>query len=329
MSLSRISNIEFSRAAVSDDVLRIYIRVLNCGGEEALELRKRANFTNSLKKGIESGVNYPPLLAMFEQFSDRLSPSAAIEIQRILERETGEQLASLAFSSNQRENSAIKTSKRNSIASLTPIRFAEICLLAESVRNWISPNSSPIDIGKALDTFCFREDNLDYRVVERLPPSFEGAFACIVGHECGHLILVEEQRFISASNGVYFARHVIAHELAHHFLHPQLLKGKGEVFLPTQELAKNKSSMIGSDHQIEQVVNTLEEKEAECFATFLLVPWEAYLKGTGVKYIADDYSEQKDEVKRYENYFKNEAVKDAFREALWKSNRRKHIIFSL
>ena len=329
LSLSRISNIEFQRASVSDDVIGAYIAALNCNGAESLELRKRAIFANNLKKGKEDGIKYPPLLAMFEQFSDRISPRAASEIQRILERETGENVEILAFASNQ-GNVAGRTSNRKIIRpSLLPSRFVEICLLAYEKRQKVCTELSRLEIGVGIDKLCATEKLLDYRIVEALPNIMNGAFACILGEADGHTILVEEKRFASAINGVHFARHCISHEIGHHFLHPELLASDGQVFLAPQELAKNSPDMINSSKQINQVVDTLPELEAEVFSTFFLIPWTSFLKGTSNHYLANDYGEQLEEVKRYAAYFKNPAVIDAFKAALWARGDRRHPVFSL
>ena len=329
LSLSRISNIEFQRASVSDDVIGAYISALNCTGAEALELRKRAIFANNVKRGKEDGVSYAPLLAMFEQFSDRISPKAASEIQSILERETGENVEVLAFSSNQ-GRAAAKTQHRSAgRPNLLPSRLVEICLLAYEKRLLVCGEMSRLEIDKGFEKICTSEALLDYRIVETLPIFMNGAFACIIGEVDGHTILVEEKRFSSAMKGVYFARHCIAHEIGHHFLHPELLASTGQVLIAPQELAKNACDMINSPKQINQVVNTVTELEAEVFATFFLMPWTAFLKGTAVHHLANDYGEQHEEVKRYAAYFKNPAVIDAFKEALWARGDRRHIIFSL
>lgn len=87
--------------------------------------------------------------------------------------------------------------------------------------------------------------------------------------------------------------------------------------------------MIGTQKQVEQVVDTIEEAEAELFATMFLVPWTAYLKGTALTYLASDYGEQLNEVKRYAPHFRNPAVIDAFKFALWERGTRLHPVFSL
>lgn len=329
MSLSRISNIEFERVTVSDDVVGVYIAALDCTGVEALELRKRAIFSNNVRKGKEDGIRYPPLLAMFEQFSDRISPKAASEIQRILERETGETVETLAFSSTQKFSGSNRGKRKFERPQLLPKRFAEICLLAFEIRQKVCGEMAKVDIASAIERLAVDATKLDYRVVDRLPSFSDGAFACIVGEEDGHTILVEEARFGSACRGVHFARHVVAHEIGHYYLHSDLLVSSGMVFFAPQQLAKNTCDMIGSDQQICQVVDNITEVEAEAFATLFLLPWTAFLKGTSIRYLADDYGEQYEEVSRYAAYFKNAAVIDAFKSALWARGDKKHIIFSL
>jgi transcriptional regulator with XRE-family HTH domain len=329
MSLSRISNIEYQRASVSDDVIGAYIAALNCNGSEALELRKRASFSNRVKRGAEDGAQHPPLSALLDQFGDRISPTALAEIQKVLERETGEKISVLAFSSNQRVKKRTASKRKQTRPTLLPKRFVEICLLAFEVRSYICNEMSKVDIGRALEVISTRSDNFDYRVTERLPSFAEGAFALIVGEADGHTVVVEEKRFVSALNGVHFTRHAIGHEIGHHYLHSDLLASDSFAILAVQELAKNSCDMIGSDQQIQQVVDSIVEVEAELFATMLLVPWTAFIKGTSVSYLASDYGEQIDEVKRYALFFKNGAVIDAFKSALWALGQRRHVIFSL
>jgi Zn-dependent peptidase ImmA (M78 family) len=209
----------------------------------------------------------------------------------------------------------------------TPKRFAEICLFAEDLRSQVARETSALDIGLSLEKLCSENSKLDYCVVERLPSYMDGAFACIIGELDGHTLFVEEKRFISAENGVLFARHVIGHELAHHYLHPDLLASDQRIFLPPQGLSKNLPELIDTNGQIEQVVDTIVEAEAELFATMFLVPWVAYLKGTSSYYLSKDYGEQPKEVERYVNFFKNPSVINALREALWNRGVRRHVIF--
>jgi hypothetical protein len=201
-------------------------------------------------------------------------------------------------------------------------------LLAEEIRQRFCGEMQKLDIGLALDRLCILDATFDYQIEESMPSHLDGAFACILGHSEGHTVLMEEWRFLGALNGVHFARHVVAHELAHHFLHADRLASTVAIYLPPQELSKNSPASYGSEKKIEQVVDTIEEVEAECFATFLLVPWVALLKGTEPRYLAQDYGEQQGEIERYAAYFKNPAVLDAFRQILWDRGQKQHPIFS-
>lgn len=325
-SLSRISNIEYQRSNISDDVIGVYISVLDCSGEECCNLRKLAEFSNGLRRHNSRSERVAPLQTMLEQFRERISPDAVKQIQKILERETGEQLEKLCFSSNQGTQGQTKK-RRARRPDLSPERFVEIALRALEVRRCVCNDFKKVEIDWALQVLSTREDNLDFKIDECLPTYLDGAFACIVGHADGHTILVEQSRFLQAINGVLFSRHAVGHELAHHFLHAHLLQGEKEVVFEPQELAKNSAKEIGTDRQIEQVVDNIVEAEAECFATLFLVPWEAFLKGTHDKYLASDYGEQQREVERYSRYFRNPAVLDAFRSALWTSGIKRHPIF--
>lgn len=329
MSLSRISNVENQRSSISDDVVRVYLRVLRCSGDEADKLRKLARFSNELRKRSADESKHSPLQVMFEQFGERISPQAAAKIQKILEAETGEAVASLRFSSNQVTSKSRRAHKgsRRSRPVLTPTRLAEIAIAALDFRRNVCDDMEKLDVLFMLQKLSVDDPKFDFRVLEFLPAYLDGAFACILGHREGHTLLVEEDRLSKANKGVYFARHVIAHEVGHHCLHKELLASEEEMFLAPQELAKNSSAMIGSDREIQQVIDTVEEEEAECFATFLLVPWEAFLKGTKNEYLSSDFGEQPRSVERYGKYFKNRAVLDAFKKVLWDRGERSHPIF--
>ena len=329
IALSRVSNIEFQRTAINDDVVGAYIHTLKCTGEEAHELRKLASFSNSVRKAPSPHPAISPLQAMLTEFGEQLKPASLRQIQQIIERETGEELAGLNFSSTavKSKNTAATRSKKRPQLSLQ--RFVEICMLAEAVRGRVCKEMDKLDIGRALDVLSIQERHLDYRVLECMPAAFDGAFAGICGHTDGHTVLLEEARLISALKGVYFARHAVAHEIAHHFLHSKLLESDVEMFLAPQELAKNSSKSASGAERIEQVVRTVEEVEAECFATFLLVPWTAFLKGTSARYLAGDYGEQEREVERYWTFMQQEGVRDGFRHALWLQGKKQHPIFAI
>lgn len=331
MSLSRISNVEHQRSNIGEDVVRCYLRVLQCNGKQACELRKLANFSNGLRKRSGRESTHPPLQVMLEQFGDRISPKTVATIQNLLEKESGELVETLRFSSNQSPQTITSTRKKQRISrpSLLPSRLAEIAVIALDLRRTICKDNEKLDVGRALQILSVNNSHFDYKILKQLPIYLDGAFACIQGHKDGHTIIVEESRFQSALNGVHFFRHVICHEIGHHILHAEFLQSNNEMYFAPQELAKNSPHMIGSDRQIEQVIDSVIEVEAECFAMFFLIPWDSFIKGTTAEYLASDFGEQKGEVKTFANYFKNVAVLNAFREILWQRNERHHPIFGL
>jgi len=323
-SLSRISNIEYQRSAVSDDVLRVYLRVLKTSGEEAHNLRKLANFSNGVRKEEQQQSEHPGVVTLLRQFGKDLSPKAVAEIQRIIENETGERVSSLTFSSNMRPKGRKAKAKR---VHLQLQRFVEICILASRFRRSFAEETHKLNLEKVLEELAARNDDFDFRVSETLPSLARGAFAVIIGERDGVTLHVEEERFSNATKGVHFCRHVVAHEIGHYVLHRRQLDSNGELAFEPQPLAQNSSQMIGSTGQIEQVVDTLEEAEAECFATLLLVPWEAFLRGTTAKYLASDFGEQQTEVDRYMPYFRQHAVIEELKLQLWNSGETSHPIF--
>lgn len=324
VSLSRVSNIEFQRTSISDRVVGDYIRVLDCSGSEAHRLREQARFSEALRKNDDEG-DLPPLQAMLEVFGNRLTPTALAKIQEIVERDVGKTVAALRFQSSQLVKSKAKLKKR---PSLTPKRFAQIVTLASRIRQEHANETTRLNIPELLEATAAAELNFDYRIVDRMPSFTEGAFACMLGDKDGHCLLIEEDRFRSMGKGVFFFRHVVCHEMGHHYLHGTSLASAGKVFLAPQELAKNSTKMIGEGRQIEQVIDTIEEEEAECFATFFLVPWEAFRKGTTAKHLSRDYGAQQSTIERFQPYFQQKAVLEAICQELWNQGERSHPIFT-
>jgi len=324
LSLSRISDLEHQRATVTDDVVSVYVRVLNCTGSEANEFRKRARTEKTARKMPSVSPETKPIQALMAEFGDRISPKAISEIQKIVERETGESVSALFFASNKRSASKTVRSKR---PSLPLMRLVDIALEAERVRAKLVTDTQKLEIGYALEKLCHVESLFDYEIKDILPSQFDGAFAVIAGHKDGHTLLFEEERLLSALKGVFFARHVIAHEIGHHFLHGKTLSSEESFYMAPQQLAKNSSTTIESTASIKQVVDSIEEVEAECFATLFLVPWGAFFKGTDAIHLARDFGEQPREVERYMAFFKQEAVRNEIKRRLHAEGRLQHPIF--
>jgi len=333
-SLARVSNLEHARTNISDRIVNAYIHELKANGEEAHFLREAANFSNS-RRGIMNGESEQGrLVTLLTQYKDSLSERALREIDEIIKREISPEISSLRFSNSRSARAPkAKTNRRVDRGSLMPDpkRFAEICLLAAESRRAFCDDMEKLSVDQFLQFQAARDSSLDVDVVSQMPFLADGAFACIVGQPEYNTIYVEEDRYALALKGAAFARHALCHEYAHHALHKELLETDNEAYIPPQELAKVKASdfsqfAIGGA-QIEQVVDNTYEAEAELFATMLLVPWSQFLKGTEEVYLAKDFGEQNEEIKRYSRYFKIESVKDAFRWQLWSSGCRDHPIF--
>jgi transcriptional regulator with XRE-family HTH domain len=327
LSLPRVSNIEHGRVAVSTDVVNSYITALNCSGVEAHELMKLADFSNTRRSMSESGAQHPSLLALFKQFGDRISPKAAADIQRILELETGERVSVLTLASNRMSSKGKATRASKERYSLLPKRFAEICFTANEVRRLVTDDLVKVNFETSLEKLGSSFHNFDYDVLETLPSFAQGAFACIIGEKDGNTLLVEEERFAKAIIGVYFARHALAHEIGHHVLHPHLLLSDGSVYIAPQALAKNTAESATSNGRIYEIIDTLEEAEAEAFATLFLVPWEAFFKGTSATFLRDDFGEELETIKTFSFYFKNRAILEALASELVRRGCRHHPVF--
>lgn len=323
-SLSRISNIEYQRAAISDDVLRVYLRVLKTTGEEAHSLRKLARFSNNVRKEEQADSEHPTIVTLLRQFGKDLSPKAISEIQKIIEHETGERVSALTFASTQRSKKQKTRTKR---VDLRLQEFVKACIFASRFRREFADETQKINLELALEQLAATKADFDFRVSDALPSIAQGAFAVIVGERDGVTLHLEEARFQNMVRGVHFCRHVVAHELGHYVLHRDRLKSQGKLAFDPQNLAQNSSKMIGSKQQIEQVVDTIEEAEAECFATFFIIPWEAFLKGTEPRFLASDFGEQQGEIERYLKYFKQEGVLMEFKNQLWEAGEKSHPIF--
>lgn len=330
--LSRVSQIEHQRVHISDHVIGEYIRVLDCNGQQAHQLRDYANFSNARLTAQKKNLAHDDVHALLAHFGAKLSPVAIAKIKNIIAEDVGERVESLEFANTKSRKQKGEKTQCTKRPSLTPARFVEICLIAHEYRLRYFQDSEKISMDYFLQAEAANTTSFDFEIVECLPPYAAGAYACIVGHKNGRTLLIEEERFRSAIRERFFNLHVLAHEFGHHVLHGDLLETDTECYLPPQELATLASDLLSEESsigdEIYNVVDSLVEVEAECFATMLIVPWFAFLKGTELVYLAKDYGEQLDEVKRYARYFKNRAVIDQLKTKLWKLGRRDHPIFN-
>ena len=308
VSLARISNLEAGRTNISDEVLGSYIQILAASNDEALRLRELARYSNEKRRA--SGNSQQSLVALFSAYGDRLSEDTIKGIRRLVEKELGADVANLKLKSSRQPKRSHGTRQRKSgnRASIGAQRFIEISFIAEQIRRKHCNNSDRLHIDRFLEAEVAEAQGFDFLIVDKLPAFAEQAFAVIVGDPDSNTILLEEERFKLAQRGSSFVRHVIAHEYGHHILHKEHLEADLECFLPPQDWAKASAKELKAAHasagQIEKVVDTLVEAEAECFSTMLLVPWTEFMKGTETYHLAKDFGEEHEEVKRYHRYIR-------------------------
>ncbi len=335
-SLSRVSQIEHQRTSINDTIIAKYITVLDLDGNETCKLREYAEFSNRRLSAKKKNLSHDSLHALLGQFGDKLSEQTVEDIRKLIVRDLDPELAvtaaTLEFSSNKavrKQRKEKPSQKAKTRPTLSLVRFVELCLLAEKHRaKFTDPNTRKLNVEQLLAFASAEDDRFDYDILDALPSYATGAFACIVGTAAGHIVLLEEAGFMMAIRGSGFRRHVICHEYAHHVLHTELLASESQVYLPIQEWAKIRDRTDESiTSAIHQVVDTVEEEEAECFATMILIPWIEFLKGTGERYLAKDFGDDLGSVNRYAPYFKNAAVINKFREVLWERGDKDHPIF--
>lgn len=324
-SASFTSNLEFGRAPINDDVVSQYFSILALNGKDRHQMRQLALASEKIRMNRQRDVNNPEVLAFLDVVGERLPNDVVEKIKKLAEDASGESFSYLTLASNQMADR--KQPKKAVRYELRLSRFVEIALLAQRVRQDLIGDLSKIDVCLALEKLSAEQSHFDYQIVQSLPKEAMGAFAMIIGSAGGHTILLEEERAISAENGVVFYRHAIAHELGHHFLHPHLLVSDKPLILTPTALSQIQTSDLGAAGQINQVIDSIEELEAELFALFFLIPWFSFFKGTAHHHLASDFGEQKSVVDLYGKYFHNPSIADEFRMQLWKSGDRSHPMF--
>ena len=324
---ARVSNLEHGRTNIGDDVMSQYIRILQADGSLAHELRQLQSISNSLLSNSSDPKALREAKALLDGLSDKLSGEDFEWIKSRIAARGNVELPSLLYASNKVKRSKPRVSRKNPWDEMGPERFAEICVSALDLRRELFKDYEPVKFDILLDYIAAQNLRFDYEIVESLPAQIEGAFAAIFGHSSGHTILFEEERFVSACAGVHFLRHVIAHEIAHHFLHAESLLSEDGLFLPVQEMAKRRPVDLRPEEQIRVDIPTLEEAEAELFATALIVPWEKLLEGTELLFLSKDYGEQLGAVQAFRRRWNQKAVLEAFATIVFDRGKIKHPIY--
>lgn len=311
ISLSTLSDIEHSMFPVPEATIKSYIDALCFDDEAAARL---------LEAGRQLSLNPTGFaeLDLLLETSQTLDPKA----REIVEKRVASRLASRIPILNYSTNSSGKPTKRFPVPNT--VRFVEIILLAKFLRQMFAADDQRVDLRAFVDS-CMREfADLDFECVDHLPKQLEGAFAAIMGSKSGCTILLEEDRLMSAFNGVYFARHCVFHEFAHFILHRGTLNSDSPHLKQPQPLAKIKPTDLEPGRVVRSLVDSPEESEAELFATFFAVPWEEFYKGTASVHIGQRFGEQPHEIDFYQKFMRLMPVKNEIKRQLIQCGERSH-----
>ena len=305
VSHARISQLEHSKANISDEVISGYLSALEVSGDSTWELKFKdeASFSNTRYMLKRNSVGDDKLVALLANYARLLSDSAKKEIESIIRREAEgkdiSEMLDLVSSVGPRERvplvirgkeRASKSSRKQSRSrtttpEITPDRFAQLVVSSEQIRARHVAVDAPLRADRFLEKEMLLDDRLDVEIVRSMPKFAEGAYAVIVGHTQGSTIFVEQGYYKAcALLRNYFANHVLLHEYAHHFLHSDLLETKSESYLTPHRLSLELEAggfsetslydreFIGSDAN-RYIIPDSTELEAELFATLLAVPW--------------------------------------------------------
>lgn len=323
-SVSRISNLEYQRTNIGADVVKRYQDVLARTDAERTKIQTLAEFSNANRRFSGKNPSHGRLQALLEEFGDRISSESADRIMKIIDgdigrevkKKTGFEPKALTLATNQmgkrKKVNTPRSRKKDGPASVTPQSFFAIAMEAEEHRRRYCMNSQRLDIVEFLESTELEGAGFCLDVVQEMPRFLRGAFACIVGGPKGNAIIVAERFFNWAVKGKGYSRHVLAHEYGHHVLHSHLLETNETAYLPPQELSFLDQDAHETSGTVREVIDTVIEAEAECFATLLLVPWTELLSGKEAYYLARDFGEDQQKIQKYLDFLKLKYVRVRF-----------------
>lgn len=322
-SMPRVSNLEYQRTNIGDDILRRYQEILTENKAERDRLAELAKLSNGRRFFVAKDAAHDRLHMVVYTYGNLLSDEAIEKINAIIDDEIGDAIAektgdrpnalrletTMTRSTGQRKRAR---KRREKGASVSADSFFSIALLAEEMRSKCCGLSDRLDILRFLEGEELEAKTLCFDIVASMPSFADGAFACIVGDGEINRIIVQSRFVRLVERGGGYARHVLAHEYGHHLLHSEFLSGGGPSFLPPQELARIDPDLEYSSVGANQIVENSVEAEAECFATLLLVPWQRLLGTTSTRELAWQYKEEDSRIEKHRRYLRIPPVRARF-----------------
>lgn len=300
VSHARVSQLEHGKTKINDSTIYDYIKILALAGQEANELRAEANFSNNRLLFKKKDFADDRLLALYTTYGPILPENLKEEIlERILVEiesqginikvksgtiPSPDSARVLERSSLSEQRTRSKPSKGQYKPSLGIHRLVDLCLSTETARVEFAKPEKRIEVDRFLEAISAVDPEFDIDICEIMPSFARDAYAIIVGTAEWNTVVVEEGFYKSCARGNYFHRHILLHEYAHHVLHGELLKTKGECFLEPHSAFQIESDgcsreiplyekVFEGKNSRKYVIPNVIELEAEYFGVLLALPW--------------------------------------------------------
>jgi len=324
--ITRISNLEYGRTNIGEDVLARYVSLLCQSEDEAENLRELARFSNTKRTLASKKEPLPSIQALVSLYGDKLSEASKKKIRELIAEDAGQEAKADIKVMNLLKRSAVNENRKKAGRRhlLTAERFADIVLFADEVRRTHFKENEKVQVERLFEAVALEDGSFDYDVVENMPDVAQDSFACVIGDVDGVVVYSRKDLFQRAIFGNPFAGFAHCHEFGHFALHKQFLASEEKAIINLQP-----SNSFESDSGNFEYLASPEEEEAEVFATFLMVPFH-FLFGKVSAYINSDYAIPDGKTKHCLRFYcRNPAVIDQLKWRLFDRGDSDHPIFGL
>ena len=270
---SYLSNIEQGRKPVTESVLSLYAVGLGLSDDDIRELRRIAEVSNAQRQFARLPKGATRVISLIRDNEDTLTDETLAKIEEIITQEI-RQKVKLKFR---------RKSPNGGGGSIDPRRFIDIALCAERLRRRYADDGERLDIQALLEGEQCRRDDFEFDVLEELDPKHNAYALCEFRGDTTVMKFGDKLAW-DLRRGQMFARHTIAHEIGHVELHSAL----------AQQNMRRGQIVRGSVRTVDR--EAIEEREADYFATLLLVPWKVLFGSSDYTALSFKYGVGQDEL---------------------------------